>query len=149
MRFSSRMKYALLALVPSSPTVLLGVCRIPSDRYYDSFGFGKELFKMRMQAFCNHLRQVHTRRSQYLSRVSIPGLGTQECGASSYYGQGFGRFTPSVSAVTIWRGQWSDFDPSILLRGTILNRTYGTDKKLYISLFLPTIFGPIYYGPPK
>ena len=29
-----------------------------------------------------------------------------------------------------------------------LNRTYGTHKNLYISLFLSTIFGPIYYGPP-
>ena len=36
----------------------------------------------------------------------------------------------------------------VLLRGTILNRTYGLHKNLYISLFLLTIFGPIYYGPP-
>ena len=36
----------------------------------------------------------------------------------------------------------------MLLRGTILNRTYGTHKNLYILLFLPTMFGPIYYGPP-
>ena len=36
----------------------------------------------------------------------------------------------------------------ILLRGAILNRSYGTHKHLYISLFLLTIFGPIYYGPP-
>ena len=35
-----------------------------------------------------------------------------------------------------------------LLRGTILNRTYGEYKNLYISLILLTIFGPIYYGPP-
>ena len=35
-----------------------------------------------------------------------------------------------------------------LLRGTILNRTYGAYKNLNISLFLPTIFGPISYGPP-
>jgi len=36
-----------------------------------------------------------------------------------------------------------------LLRGAIVNRTYGTDKDLlYIYLFLLTIFGPIYYGPP-
>ena len=35
-----------------------------------------------------------------------------------------------------------------LLRGAILNRTYGTHKTLYISLFLLTIFGPIYYAPP-
>ena len=33
------------------------------------------------------------------------------------------------------------------LRGAILNRTYGTHKNLYISLFCLTIFGPIYYGP--
>ena len=30
----------------------------------------------------------------------------------------------------------------IILRGTILNRTYGLYKNLYISLFLLTIFGP-------
>ena len=36
-----------------------------------------------------------------------------------------------------------------LLRGTILNRTHGIHQNLYISLFLPTIFGPIYYGPPQ
>ena len=37
----------------------------------------------------------------------------------------------------------------VVLRGAILNRTYGTPKNLHISLFLPTIFGPIYYGPPQ
>ena len=36
----------------------------------------------------------------------------------------------------------------LILRGTIVNRTYGTHKNLYISLFFPTIFGPINYGPP-
>ena len=35
-----------------------------------------------------------------------------------------------------------------LLRGTIVNRTYGIHKKLYISPFLLRIFGPINYGPP-
>ena len=34
------------------------------------------------------------------------------------------------------------------LRGTLVNRTYGDHKNLYIHLFLPTIFGPIYYLPP-
>ena len=34
-----------------------------------------------------------------------------------------------------------------LLRGTISNRTYGTHKNMHIYLFLPTTFGPIYYGP--
>ena len=36
----------------------------------------------------------------------------------------------------------------VLLRGTILNRTYGAHKNLYISLFLTTIFGPINNGSP-
>ena len=36
----------------------------------------------------------------------------------------------------------------VLLRGTIVNRAYGTHKNLYISLFLLAIFGPIYYDPP-
>ena len=36
----------------------------------------------------------------------------------------------------------------LLLRGTIVNRTYGTHKNLNISLFLLTIFGPVNYGPP-
>ena len=37
--------------------------------------------------------------------------------------------------------------PAIVLRGTILNRTYGDHKNLYISRFLPTVFGPINNGP--
>ena len=43
---------------------------------------------------------------------------------------------------------WKDRLVFILLRGIIVNRTYGTHKNLYISVFLLTIFGPIYYGPP-
>ena len=35
-----------------------------------------------------------------------------------------------------------------LMRGAILNRTYGTHKNLHVSLFLQTAFGPVYYGPP-
>ena len=34
-----------------------------------------------------------------------------------------------------------------VLRGTTLNRTYGTHKNLYISLILLAVCGPIYYGP--
>ena len=34
------------------------------------------------------------------------------------------------------------------LRGGVVNRTYGRHKNLYIHLFLPSMFGPIYYGPP-
>ena len=37
----------------------------------------------------------------------------------------------------------------VLLRGTIVNRTYGACKILYISLFLLTMFGSVCYGPPK
>ena len=37
--------------------------------------------------------------------------------------------------------------PSVLLRGTLVNRTYGKHKNLNIYLFLLTLFGPIYYGP--
>ena len=36
----------------------------------------------------------------------------------------------------------------LLLRGTIVNRTYGIHKNPYIEPFLLTIFGPINYGPP-
>ena len=35
-----------------------------------------------------------------------------------------------------------------LLRGTIVNRTYGIHKNLYVEPFLLTIFGPVNYGPP-
>ena len=35
-----------------------------------------------------------------------------------------------------------------LLRGTILNRTYGTHKNTYISVILSTTCGPINYDPP-
>ena len=35
----------------------------------------------------------------------------------------------------------------VLLRGTILNRTYGTQKKQYSLLLFPKIFGPFYSGP--
>ena len=37
---------------------------------------------------------------------------------------------------------------TLLVRGTIVNRTYGTPKNLYISFFLPAVFGPINYRPP-
>ena len=36
----------------------------------------------------------------------------------------------------------------ILLRGAIVNRTYGILKNLYVYPFLLTIFGPVNYGPP-
>ena len=36
----------------------------------------------------------------------------------------------------------------LVLRGTLVNRTYGGDKNLYVHVFLRTIFGPIYYRPP-
>ena len=37
----------------------------------------------------------------------------------------------------------------VLLRGTIVKRTYGTHtKNIYLRILL-AIFGPIYYGPPS
>ena len=38
--------------------------------------------------------------------------------------------------------------PPLLLRGTIVNRTYVTHKNLYIRAFVLTIFSPINYVPP-
>ena len=35
-----------------------------------------------------------------------------------------------------------------LLPGTVVNRTYGALKNLYIHLVFLKIVGPIYYGPP-
>ena len=63
---------------------------------------------------------------------------------------------PFRTAVPVWRqtSQMLDkFAPkmgltAVLVRGTILNRTYGTYDNLYIWLFLGTIFGPVYSGPP-
>ena len=53
--------------------------------------------------------------------------------------------TTTTAVVVVVRGCYSRVG---LLRGTIVNRTYGVHKKLHIYLFLLTIFGPIYYGPP-
>ena len=52
-----------------------------------------------------------------------------------------------VSPVFEAAGQAFVAQVRFLLRGTLLNRTYGTDKNLHILLFLLEIFGPIYYGP--
>ena len=49
-----------------------------------------------------------------------------------------------VVAPNLFHGKRAVFN----ITGTILNRTYGTHKNLHISLFLLTIFGPTYYGPP-
>ena len=46
------------------------------------------------------------------------------------------------------QGFTSDYKDTKLLRGTLVNRTYGMHEDLYISPFLQTIFGPINYGPP-
>ena len=37
---------------------------------------------------------------------------------------------------------------NLVLRGGIVNRTYGIHNKVYVSPFLLTIFRPINYGPP-
>ena len=43
---------------------------------------------------------------------------------------------------------WGAETPVLILRGTIVNRTYGIQQNLYIQPFLRTIFGPTNYGPP-
>ena len=43
---------------------------------------------------------------------------------------------------------WYDLVPSLVLPGTIVNRTYGIHKNLYVYTLLLTIFGPVNYGPP-
>ena len=43
----------------------------------------------------------------------------------------------------------SSSTPVRLFRVIIVNRTYGADKNLYVSLDSPTLFGPTYYGPPR
>ena len=43
------------------------------------------------------------------------------------------------------------FDFDLLLRGTILNRTYDIHKNLpgiYLAIFTDDLFGTIYFGPP-
>ena len=46
---------------------------------------------------------------------------------------------------TAW---WTGKTTAVVLRGTIVNRTYGTHKNLDVYLFLLTILGSIYHGPP-
>ena len=36
----------------------------------------------------------------------------------------------------------------MVIRGTLVNRTYGIYKNLYIYPFLLTVFGPVNYSPP-
>ena len=51
-----------------------------------------------------------------------------------------------INRVDLLPGNW--YRILLILRGAILSRTCGTHKNLYTSLFLLTIFGPNYYGPP-
>ena len=45
-------------------------------------------------------------------------------------------------------GTTSTNQPELLLRGAIVNRTYGIHKNLYITIFTNN-FGPINYDPPQ
>ena len=56
-----------------------------------------------------------------------------------------GKIAPTIA---FWGSSALEGLDSILLRGTIVNRTYGIHKNLYITPFLLTIFGAINYGPP-
>ena len=55
------------------------------------------------------------------------------------------RVLPTPSGIANLLGR---IGAGVLLRWTIVNRTYGTHKKQYIYVFFLTIFGPTYYGPP-
>ena len=61
---------------------------------------------------------------------------------------------PFSTAVSFW-GQTTQFSrnfpqngTAVLVRQTTVNRTHGTHKNLYVPLFLRTILGSIYCGPP-
>ena len=59
-----------------------------------------------------------------------------------------GVYITGQSDIRIFQGNRYQAPGMLLLRGTRVNRTYGTHKNPYLHLFLLTIFGPIYYGPP-
>ena len=55
---------------------------------------------------------------------------------------------PFSGRVTSASGYFGITFQSIVAGGGIISRTYGADKNLCVSLFLLTMFGPIYYGAP-
>ena len=77
---------------------------------------------------------------------SAVGRQAQYNGGPSLYTYSADIYAPANNTCTIAATGTMNNRP--LLRGAIVNRTYGTHKKLYISVFLQLIFGPIYYGPP-
>ena len=86
----------------------------------------------------------------------IFGVASEKIVLQQYYSQivslvAAALMEPRSSWPTIDRDQRPRWNPKVLdplLRGTIVNRTYGINKNLYIYLFLLTIFSPINYGPP-
>ena len=88
----------------------------------------------------------HTKRAPNVGRsrskeTSSKRRMTQPAPVDAYHTDGV--VQSSVHFVTMaHHGPWS------LLRGAIVNRTYGTYKNLYISPFLLTRYGHIYYAPP-
>ena len=77
-------------------------------------------------------------RNAHQAYNMYPCLGTTAKTSDENVGDNFFRRLNFFSTVLLQKN---------ILRGTILNRTYGRHKNLHISLFLPTRFGPIYYGP--
>ena len=79
--------------------------------------------------------------SPHTKGVGVPHFPTRRSA-----GQSRARYLALLRLLSRFGDKPLDF--RVLLRGAIVNRTYGTHKNLYISLFLQTIYDPIYYGPP-
>ena len=62
-----------------------------------------------------------------------------------------GRSVPDLVRFSSHHAGWdpNNLHDDLLLRGAIVNRTYGKHKNLYIYPFLLTIFCPIFYAPPQ
>ena len=92
-------------------------------------------------------------RNTPMGLAAALALAASSAGPSGAFVGGF-VVPPSAAVVARSNRGVSQYQPQYqlhttvwcLLRGTIANTTYGTHKKLYISLFLPTVFGSILLG---
>ena len=113
----------------------------------------------RGQLFAGRFTGHDPTRMESQGKIEISRVESSRVGS----GQGSGGFQTPTGRVGSSRPHPAQpnltreiFDPTreqpcsfvLFLRGEVLNRTYGTHKNLYVSLFLLAIFGPIYCGPP-
>ena len=77
--------------------------------------------------------------SPFFAGVTTSRDGTQ--GAQKHW------YFPDLVTINYLR-RWPSILECCYSGGDIVNRTYGIDENLYIHLFLRSIFGPIYDGPP-